>query len=135
MYLLVRAEDRLLIENMREKFRFEHLEIWQESIELADKRFDIADELENKHLYRFAEQLTGARLSISNNIAEGSGSSFKKDFANFLNIARRSLYEVVNIIIVLHRGKIIDIEMQERHLVELDQLSRKMTNFRKSLLN
>jgi len=118
---------------MREKFRFENLEIWQLSIQLTDVLFDISDQLEARRLYRFAEQLRGAGLSIPNNIAEGSGSSSNKDFANFLNIARRSLYEVVNIVIVLHRRGLIEDSRQEDLLMQLDMLSRKITNFRKSL--
>jgi len=34
------------------RFRFQGLEIWQMAIELGDKLFDIADRLEQKHLYR-----------------------------------------------------------------------------------
>ncbi len=119
---------------MREKFRFENLDIWQRAIETTDELFDIADTLEAKRLYAFADQLRRAGLSISNNIAEGSGSSSKKDFANFLNYSRRSLYEVVNIVIVLHRRKLVNQENQENLLTALDHLSRKITNFRKSLL-
>ena len=39
------------------------------AIEIADTLFDIADNLEEKKLYRFAEQLRGAAMSMSNNIA------------------------------------------------------------------
>jgi four helix bundle protein len=60
------------------KFRFQDMEIWKMAIDIADRLFDISDELEEKHLYRFAEQLRGAGMSISNNIAEGSGSVSKK---------------------------------------------------------
>ena len=70
-------------------FRFQSLQIWQKSIELADTLFDIADELEKVKSYRVAEQLRGSSLSVSNNIAEGSGSFSPKDFANFLNFSRR----------------------------------------------
>jgi len=49
------------------KFRFQDLEIWQLAIEIADELFDIADILENKKLYRFAEQLRAAGMSMSNN--------------------------------------------------------------------
>ncbi len=48
-------------------FRFQDLEIWKKAIEIGDKLFDIADDLEKKKLYRFAEQVRGAGLSISNN--------------------------------------------------------------------
>lgn len=65
------------------KFRFQDLEIWKMSIEIADKLFDIADSIEQKKLYRFSEQLRGAGLSMSNNIAEGSGSNSKKEFIYF----------------------------------------------------
>ena len=62
------------------KFRFQDLEIWQMAIEIADDLFDIADRLDKKRLYRFAEQLRGAGMSMSNNISEGSDSSSKKEF-------------------------------------------------------
>ncbi|HJX31722.1 MAG TPA: four helix bundle protein [Thermodesulfobacteriota bacterium] len=49
------------------KFRFENLEIWQRSVDIAGKLFKLADVLEGKKLYRFADQLRGAGLSMSNN--------------------------------------------------------------------
>ena len=88
------------------KFRFQDLRIWQLTIEIADDLFDIADGLEEKRLYRFAEQLRGSGMSMSNNIAEGSGSSFKKEFKQFLNTARRSTFENANILILLGRRKL-----------------------------
>jgi four helix bundle protein len=115
------------------KFRFEDLEIWKMAIDIADTLFDIADQLEAKHLYRFAEQLRGAGLSISNNIAEGSGSNSKKDFSNFLNIARRSAYECANILFVLHKRNLINQTILDRELERLDHLCRKTTNFQKKL--
>ena len=57
------------------EFRFEELEIWKTACDVGSDLCDIANQLEEKRLYRFAEQLRGAAISISNNIAEGSGSS------------------------------------------------------------
>ncbi len=51
----------------RPKFRFMDLEIWQDAIEVAGRLFDVADRLERRRLYRFAEQLRGSGLSMSNN--------------------------------------------------------------------
>src|SRR4030043_2836 len=115
------------------KFRFQDLEIWQIAIEIADILFDIADDLENKKFFRFAEQLRGAGISTPNNIAEGSGSDSKKDFANFLNMAKRSTFENANIIIMLRRRKLITPEIETELLEELDKLSRKIMRFKKSL--
>jgi len=52
---------------MEKQFRFQDLRVWQVAIEVANDLFDIADSLEKKRLYRFAEQLRGAGMSISNN--------------------------------------------------------------------
>jgi four helix bundle protein len=115
------------------KFRFEDLEIWQMAIEIASELFDIADALDRNRLYRFAEQLRGAGMSMSNNIAEGSGSSSKKEFVQFLNIARRSTFENANILILLRKRGMITQDILERLKNNLDHLCRKITSFQKSL--
>ena len=115
------------------KSRFQDLKIWQAAIDIGCELFDLAEMLDGKKLYKFAEQLRSAGLSMSNNIAEGSGSSSKKEFIHFLNIARRSTFENANIIIVLHYRKLISDEKLDRLLDELDHLCRQITNFQKSL--
>jgi four helix bundle protein len=120
-------------ESKMAKFRFQDLKIWQLSIEIADELFDIADELEKKKLYRFAEQLRGSGMSMSNNIAEGSGSSSRKEFIQFLNIARRSTFENANILIILKRRNLIEEKTLDRLLNELDSLCRQITSFQKTL--
>lgn len=115
------------------KFRFQDLEIWKLAIEIADELFDIADELEHRRLYRFAEQLRAAGMSMPNNISEGSGSSSKKDFSRFLDIARRSTFENANILIILERRCLVDNEKKEALLDQLDLLCRKITSFQRTL--
>jgi four helix bundle protein len=118
---------------MKSKFRFQDLDIWKLAIEIADELFDIADELEKKYLFRFSEQLRGAGMSMSNNIAEGSGSEFKKEFKYFLNVARRSAFENANILIILNRRKLVNDDIVERLLDKLDKECRMITNFKKTL--
>jgi four helix bundle protein len=54
---------------MRPHFRFEDLEIWQLARQLAVRFHQVADRLEKRKFYRYAEQLRGAGLSLANNIA------------------------------------------------------------------
>ena len=115
------------------EFRFQDLIIWQSAIQIADELFDLADRLESKKLYRFAEQLRGAAMSISNNIAEGSGSSSTKEFKQFLNMARRSTYEIANILILLQKRNLIEEDALKEYLDRLDYLCRQITNFQKAL--
>ena len=119
---------------MKAQFRFQNLEVWKRAIAIADQLFDVADDLERRRLYRFAEQLRGAGMSMSNNIAEGSGSASKKEFAHFVNIARRSTFENANILIVLHKRNIITTDTLNQLLNELERLGRQLTAFRRSLL-
>jgi four helix bundle protein len=51
------------------QFRFQDFEIWTRGADIGSKLFRLADELEKRRLFRFAEQLRGAALSITNNIA------------------------------------------------------------------
>jgi four helix bundle protein len=115
------------------KFRFQDLKIWQLAIEIADDLFDLADDLEKKKLYRFADQLRGSGMSMSNNIAEGAGSSSTKEFKQFVNIARRSTFENANILILLRRRNLITEKELEKLLDKLDHLCRQITNFQGSL--
>ncbi len=115
------------------KFRFQDLEIWKEAIEIGNMLFDVADEIEAKKLFRFAEQLRSAGMSMSNNIAEGSGSNSKMEFRNFLNIAKRSTFENANILIVLHKRTLINDMLLNSLFERLDTLCRRITNFQKSL--
>ena len=114
-------------------FRFENLEIWKKAIGIGRRLFDIADELEDKHRYRFAEQLRGAGLSILNNIAEGSGSHSRREFIQFLNITRRSAFENANMILLFQMEGLISNEVKIQLLSDLDELCRMISGFIKSL--
>jgi four helix bundle protein len=118
---------------MRPHFRFEDLEIWQLSKELAVKFQKLADRLDNKHLHRYAEQLRAAGLSVSNNIAEGSGSQHEREFKQYLNISRRSLFENASMLFVFEHMKLVTSNEVDDLLEDCDKLSRKITNFLKSV--
>ena len=115
------------------EFRFQNLEIWKRSVELAPRLFDTADNLQDKGLRRFAEQLRGAALSIPNNIAEGAGSDSNREFKQFLNFARRSVFEVANMLFIFAERKLVEREQQAVLTGELEELSRMITGFRRSL--
>jgi four helix bundle protein len=116
-------------------FRFEDLEIWKLATNISNELFDLADMLHEKKKFRFAEQLYAAAMSITNNIAEGSGSFSNADFANFLKFSRRSVFECANITAILHSRNYIDVAKKNDLFSELIKLSSMITNFRKNLLN
>ena len=117
----------------RPHFRFEDLEIWQLARVLAVKFHKVADELDKRRLYRYAEQLRAAGLSLTNNIAEGSGSIHTQEFKQYLNIARRSLFEDSSMLLVFESLQLLSPENTKALLIDCDILSRKITNFSRTL--
>jgi len=117
----------------RPHFRFEDLTIWQEARDLTKAFHEVAERLEKRRLYRYAEQLRAAGLSVANNIAEGSGSHHKKEFIQYLNVARRSLFEDASMLLVFEELNLVGHESATRLLAGCDVLSRKITRFIHSL--
>ena len=86
------------------KFGFEDLEVWQKSIEFAKIVIDITDKINtNRKHYRLIEQLEASSASIAMNIAEGKGRYSKKEFIQFLYIARGSLYETLTLLMIFNK--------------------------------
>ena len=103
------------------------------SRDLAVRFHRAANRLHDRRLYRYAEQLHAAGLSLSNNIAEGSGSTHKREFVQYLNIARRSLLEDASMLLVFETPGLFESEEINGLLTDCDALSRKITNFSRSL--
>ena len=114
---------------MRAHFRFEDLEIWQLARDLAVRFHRLAEKLESRKLYRYAEQVRGAGLSMSNNVAEGSGSLHAAEFKQFLNIARRSTFENASMLLVFEAMELMTAEDIAPLMSDCDRLSRMITNF------
>jgi four helix bundle protein len=115
------------------QFRFEELDIWKKAAAFSVELFTLAEGLEQRKCFRFAEQLRAATLSITNNIAEGSGSQSKADFANFLNIARRSVFETANILMILSPQGYFSPPGLNVLLAQLEEESRMLLAFMRTL--
>lgn len=117
----------------RPHFRFQDLEIWHLASELAVELYQIAGAMDDRRLYRYAEQLRGAGLSLPNNIAEGSGSVYPKEFQQYLSVTRRSLFEDASMLLVFEKMTLLTEPDTSRLLSACDRLSRKITSFSRTL--
>jgi four helix bundle protein len=127
------GDKRMAQTGKRPHFRFEDLEIWQEGKQLAVELHQLSGVLENRRYYRYAEQLRAAGLSVPNNIAEGSASPHVNEFKQFLNIARRSLFENVSMLLVFEAMGLWEEGQIDGMLERCDILSRRITNYARSL--
>lgn len=88
---------------------FEELEVWQRPHDLLLKIYEIADELPQSERYVLRPQLLRATSSVPANIAEGFGRYSYQENISFLRIARGSLAETKNHLLVAQkRGYITD---------------------------
>jgi len=97
------------------KFSFEDLEVWRKAVEFAKGVIELAESVETdrKHL-RLIEQLEACSTSVALNIAEGKGRYSKKEFVQFLYIARGSLYETITLLIIFNQNNwISDSQLDE----------------------
>ena len=93
---------------------FRKLDIWIDSIELADMVYSLTEAFPRPEIYALTSQMQRAVVSISANIAEGAGRSTDKDFAHFLSIALGSAYELETELVLAHNfGYVSDAECSE----------------------
>jgi len=69
------------------------LTVWQKAMDLAVEIYRLAAKLPHSETYRLVAQMTRAAASVPANIAKGHARATRKDFANFVAIAKGSLME------------------------------------------
>ncbi|MBN1384569.1 MAG: four helix bundle protein [Elusimicrobia bacterium] len=74
--------------------RFEELPVWKLSIELSKEIYKISLNKNFRKDFVLKNQICRASISISSNIAEGFERASKKEFIQFLYIAKGSAAEV-----------------------------------------
>src|SRR3972149_3545020 len=92
------------------KFPFEKLEVWQLAVDFADFILSILDSFPPNRYLRLMGQMETAASSISQNIAEGKGRQYKKEFIQFLYVAEGSLFEVLTLTEIFKRRKLFRVE-------------------------
>ncbi len=73
---------------------YRDLIVWQKSIDLVQKVYDISVHFPKEEQYGLTNQMRRSAVSIPSNIAEGYGRNSTGDYKRFLQIAVGSLYEL-----------------------------------------
>lgn len=80
-----------------------------------------------KAVWIISDQLLRSSMSIGANIAEGQGSSSRKEFRRFYQIAYRSLIETRYWLFLLLDSGIVSSKNVESLMIEIDEISRMLT--------
>jgi four helix bundle protein len=77
---------------------FEDLIVWQKGIQLVKQIYVVTDEGKLSRDFGLKDQLRRACVSIPTNIAEGFERRSRKEYINFLNIAKGSAGETLSLL-------------------------------------
>jgi len=111
---------------------FEDLIVWQNAHVLAEKIYVLSKKYLLKE-YQLNNQISGAVLSISNNISEGFEYNNRKDFSRFLVYAKGSAGEVRNMVYFMFNVKIINEEIKNELINDCKEISSQLKNLIKHL--
>ncbi len=114
-------------------FPFEKLDVWKMAVDLAEYILDQLEKLpQNKHI-RLIGQIESAAVSVPQNIAEGKGRQYKKEFIQFLHIGQGSVYEVVTLNEIFRRRHLFSEEEAMEIRNRCEEIDRKLNGLINSL--
>ncbi len=112
------------------KHNFRELNIWKQSIQLVTELYLLASELPSEEKFGLKSQMCRSAVSISSNIAEGSGRTTNKDFSRFLDISLASSYELETQLII--SSNLFEIEVQS-FIDKINELQKMIGGFKRTL--
>jgi len=114
-------------------FRFEKLTVWQSSRRLCGEVYAVTKSFPQEERVGLTDQLRRAAVSISANIAEGSGRNSDADFAHFLEMAYGSAMEVASLLFIAADAGRIDLATRDTLLGLTSEISAQLTSLNRSL--
>ncbi|HXD47892.1 MAG TPA: four helix bundle protein [Gemmatimonadaceae bacterium] len=114
---------------------FKHIQAWQRAHALAIALHGIAREFNRAGHAHLRSQLTRAADSIATNIVEGCGSSSRKEFARYLDIAIKSASETEHHLFAARDLRLISPADSQRLVGEAVEIRKMIHGYRKRVLH
>ena len=109
--------------------------VWQKSMDLVVQVYRLTVAFPSSEIYRLVAQTTRAAASVPANIAEGHARSSRRDFANFLAIAKGSIMETETFLMIAVRFGYLKEGATNPTLVLITEISKMLTVLRQKLLS
>lgn len=114
--------------------RFEEIVAWQEARKLNKAIYKLSAIKKFARDFGLKDQIRRASISGMANIAEGFDCESKREFARFLEIARRSVVEVQSLLYAAYDVEYISEDEFQSHYAQAAKTKGLIGAFRKSLL-
>ena len=115
-------------------YSFEKLTVWQKSRKLSFVIYKVTKAFPKEEVFDLTSQMRRSAISISSNIAEGSGRHSAKDKARFSEIAYGSALELLNQIILSKDLEFVSNENYNEIRSEIEEITSMLDSLYKSQL-
>ena len=120
---------------MEYRFRFENLEVWKISKQLAVNVYELLKSFPSEEKFGLVDQLRRACISVPSNIAEGTSRMSVKEQVHFISMAYGSLMEMYCQFQIAEELNYGDKTQIENLLKEIKRTSYMLNKYRQSLTN
>lgn len=107
------------------------LDAWKEAMALVKAVYEATHAFPREELYGLSQQMRRAAVSIPSNLAEGAARTSKKEFAQFLSIAKGSLSELETQLLIAAELKYMSHECDI--FAQLERVSRLLAGLQRSV--
>jgi four helix bundle protein len=111
------------------------LRVWQSGMEMVERICALARTLPDSERYGLVSQMTRSAISVPANIAEGHARGSRRDYAQFISIARGSLMETETYLLLTIRLGFVNEKLVVPLFELITQLSKMLTSLRNRLIN
>jgi four helix bundle protein len=112
---------------------YRKLRVWEAAISLAVECYEATSDFPGTEKFGLTSQIRRAAISVSANIAEGSGRKTDRDFVRFLRIAGGSANEVESLLLVGEKLGYIEASTLETLMRRLVAVRRQLAGLERGL--
>lgn len=116
-------------------FSFEKLNVWQKARQLSIKIYKSTKSFPSEEKFGLISQMRRASISISSNIAEGTGRHSFKDKARFTEIAYGSTLELLNQAILSNDLEFLSDEIYQEIRKDISEIAAMLDGLYKTQIN
>ena len=118
---------------MNRERSFRGLLVWRQAMDLARDCYFLTKGFPKEELYGLSSQIRRAAVSIPANIAEGTGRTTQRDFANFLRIGQGSLRELETHLLLTVEVELVSPETVQPLLQQVESVARLLNRLIQSI--
>ncbi|WP_336246175.1 four helix bundle protein [Cognataquiflexum nitidum] len=115
------------------KHNFKNLKVWQKSVDLAVKVYEISQSFPSEERFGITSQMRRSSVSVPSNIVEGTAKNTSKSFSNSLDISLGESFELEMQAIIANRVGILNNDAFKDLDSDIDEIQKMIIGFKSTV--